>query len=199
MKPCLLALSLSGVLFLLTASVRAQETNKLPDAILVKDSQSPNRRERLVIVDNYGQGVAAGTVQVKEVKTGKILGYFEWSGFGEHPTEDVLTVLWRPDSRAFAISYEVTRGYVECKVYALEDERCVPVELPDFTARIARKYGLEIYPKGGEHPFKWLSGNRLEVDVYNRSWEENAHSTYRVTLRLPAHPVAAVEKIDPAP
>ena len=179
------------------ASVRAQDANKPPDAISIKDSRSPDGKKDLAIVDTSGNGMASGTAQVREIKTGKLLGTFEWSAFGEHATEDSFTVLWRPDSRAFAIKSEVARGYSECKVYALQNDACYPVQLPDFVKSIAARYHLEVSSKGGERPTRWLPGNRLVLDVYNRGFGEEAPYHYLVTLQLPVHPVATVASIRP--
>ena len=178
-------------------SAFAQDDNKPPDAISIKDSQSPDGKKNMVIIDHGYDGTASGTVQIREVKTGKLLSYFEWSGFGSHVGEDTFTVLWRPDSRAFAINSEVTRGYRECKVYALENDACYPVQLPNFVKSIADKYHLETMSKGGELPVKWLPGNRLVLDVYNRGFGEESPYHYEVTLQLPAHPVATVGPIRP--
>ena len=187
---------LLSVLCLFTL-IFAQDDNNPPDAIPIKDSQSPDGKKKMVIIDNGYAGTASGTVQIREVRTGKLLGYFEWSGFGVHATDEAFTVLWRPDSRAFAIHSEVTRGYSECKVYALEDDACYPVQLPNFVKSIADKYHLETMSKGGELPVKWLPGNRLVIDVYNRGFGEESPYHYEVTLQLPAHPVATVGPIRP--
>ena len=175
----------------------AQDYNNPPDAIPIKDSQSPDGKKNMVIIDHGYDGVASGTVQIREVKTGKLVSYCEWSGFGAHAGEDAFTVLWRPDSRAFAINSEVTRGYSECKVYALEDDVCYPVQLPNFVKSIADKYHLETRDKGNEQPVKWLSGNRLVLDVYNRGFGEEPPYHYEVILRLPARPVAVVGPMRP--
>ena len=175
----------------------AQDNDKPPDAIPIKDSQSPDGKKNMVIIDHGYEETASGTVQIREVKTGKLLGYFEWSGFGAHATGEAFTVLWRPDSRAFAINSEVTRGYSECKVYALEDDACYPVQLPNFVKSVADKYHLETMDKGNEQPVKWLPGNRLVLDVYNRGFGEDSLYDYEVTLRLPAQPVASVGPIRP--
>ena len=193
------AFALILCVFYQIAPASAQVDNQSPDAIPIKNSQSPDGKKNLVIIDHAYEGTASGTVQIREVKTGKLLSYFEWSGFGEHATEDAFTVLWRPDSRAFAINSEVTRGDGECKVYALKDGVCYPVQLPNFVQDIATKYHLEIGDKGDEKPVKWLSGNRLVLDVYNRGFGEEAPYHYLVTLQLPVHPVASVQTIQPVP
>lgn len=192
-----LLLSLYLALLSHSASALAQDDKTSPDAIPIGHSRSPDGQKEMVIVDHGYEGSASGTVQIRETKTGKLLSYFDWSGFGEHVTADAFTVLWRSDSRAFAIQSEITRGYSECKVYALENGVCYPVQLPNFVKAIADRYHLGTASKGSELPVKWLPNNRLVLDVYNRGFGEESPYHYEVTLQLPAHPVASVETIHP--
>ena len=153
-----------------------------PPAVTIKHSRSPDGRRDFAIVENEEfTGVASGTAEIRDVKTGKILGSFPWNGFGVHPGEESFKVLWRPDSRCFAINWEETRGFVTCAVYAWSKGGWLPVKLPDFGARslkLARAAGPSrvaidetLGGKGHETAVAWLPGNRLRIDAgYREMW-----------------------------
>ncbi len=135
----------------------------------------------VMVEDDADAGIATGTAKIRDVKTGEILGSFAWSGFGVRPGEEAFEVLWRPDSRCFAIHWEQTRGFVTCAVYAQSRGGWSPVKLPDFgkqglkLARAAGESHVAIEEnwggKGWETPSAWLRGNHLRVETAYRGIE----------------------------
>ena len=150
--------------------------------VVIKNSGSPDGRKDIVVVANdEDTGIAAGTAKIRDVKTGKVLGSFAWSGFGYgggNPGAEAFEVLWRPDSRCFAIKWELTRGFGTCAVYAQSRGGWSQVSLPDFgkaglkLARAAGEAHVAIEEnwggKGWENPSAWLPGNRLRVETAYR-------------------------------
>ena len=52
------------------------------EPILIEKSTSPDGRKEIIIVpSDEDTGIAAGTAKIRDVKTGKILWSFDWSGF----------------------------------------------------------------------------------------------------------------------
>jgi hypothetical protein len=102
--------------------------------ITITNSISPDGLRDITIVDanSVDVGEAAGTARIRDIKTGRTLGSFDWSGFGEHPDADAFKVLWRPDCKCLAISWEATRGFVRCAVYVESKSGWLEVQSPDF-------------------------------------------------------------------
>ena len=179
---CRLSLSLSIGLAVMASAEAKQAANVL------NQSRSPDGlKERVVVDANPGVdgGGASGTVSIREIKTGRSLCSFDWFGFSVHPDAATFqAILWRPDSKAVAVASEITRGYVECKLYLLAKGNCREVKLPDYVARVQKKCGVEFSDKGHELPVKWLEKDRLVIRVGNRASEKE----FQVTLKLVAQP-----------
>jgi hypothetical protein len=173
-SPSTILLILVGVL--LASFSRAADN----EPITINNSVSPDGRKNIVIIPGpEDTGVAEGTAKIRDIKTGHTLGSFEWSGFGGSPNADAFKVLWRPDNRCFAISFELTRGFVTCAVYAEYRNAWVKVELPDFykfELKMSRDAGPDhvqimeaMGGKGGEIPQAWLPNDCLRIEAAYRS------------------------------
>jgi hypothetical protein len=119
--------------------------------------------------DSEDVGEAAGMAQIRLVKTQKILGTFEWSGFGVHADALAFTVLWRPDCRCFAISWEINRGYMTGAIYAASAGGIwSEVKLPsdEYVDKIKRMSGVSELRSGKGHdtPEKWLPSGELMME-----------------------------------
>ena len=182
--------------------------------VTIERSQSPDGSKDLIIIPESGQGIAAGTAKIRDVKTEKILGSFDWSGFGEHATSDAFDVLWSPDSRCFAINWELTRGFVTCAVYAQTSHGWRQVKLPDLGKLSLEKAKAVGEPhayvdenwggKGHEMALAWLPGHRLRIETGYRGimnqdkggeWEQMYWFTFQI-VRIGHIPRPRVELKD---
>ena len=162
---------------------------------LIKDSRSPNGRIEIWIKPvNPNEGMAAGTAQIRDVKTQNILSPFEWSGFGVRllstDPDPAFTVLWRPDSKYFAIKYEEGRGWVTSAIYGLGGNgQWTEVKLPsdEYVNRIKKMSGVsELRGKGCERPKEWLSNGDLNLEFIDMGIEYGQEDVkaFVVTLRV---------------
>lgn len=143
------------------------------DPIEIRDSSSPDGSLFITITPSpEDEGVAAGLAEIRLRKSGKVVGEFEWSGFGVRADLDAFVVLWKPDNNAFTISYELTRGYMFYGVYVLHNKRWVEVKPPDYFKIIFKEGGFKSgYGKGYETPKVWLPNNLLKLDVGGRAYK----------------------------
>ena len=143
------------------------------EPIVIDDSQSPDGKYFLTIEPHEPEGVASGTAEIRLTKAKKIVGTFEWEGFGELPNATAFTVLWNKDSNAFAIFWEITRGYCTCAVYARTNGVWQNVNLPDYGAEIRRMEGKSSEGKGFDKPMTWLTDNELEIKLWWRTLDHD--------------------------
>jgi len=174
-------------LFVTTSFVIAQDNQP----VLIDNSRSPDGRMELWIKSSSNQGEAIGTAQIRMVKTGKIAGTFKWSGFGYKAGHDAFTVLWRPDSKCFAISWEESKGWMTGSVYAFsENKRWVEVKFPteQYGKAIKKLSGASaLRGKGCDTPEKWLPNDQLVVNFADEGIlydDVDAFKEYEVTLRV---------------
>ncbi len=178
-------LAASSLLVFSTPFLSAQSENSGSPQSPTRNSVSPDGSKEVIFRWTNPRIEGAGNIYIHILRTNKFLGPLPWVGFG-YPYE----TLWRTDGTAFAVKGEWARGYVVCRVYLMQrnGQYCL-VKTPELVRCVADKYHLETYGKGGEHPVEWLPGNRLAVDVYDRSWgpkdQGDVEQPYRVTLRLP--------------
>ncbi len=178
---------LLGLLLLWSGVAVAQDT-----PLLITNSRSPNGKAELWIKPpKEDEGVASGTAQIREVKTGKIVGTFEWSGFGVRADSDAFIVLWRADCKFFAIKYEQSRGWRSGAIYGLHNGgRWAEVKLPDteYDKAIKKLAGVsEFYGKGCDAPEKWLPNGDLMLIFADRNVvydHEDLFKEFEVTLRV---------------
>ncbi len=177
----------------------------------VRNSQSPDAHYALVIVpDSSGDG-ASGTLKIRDTATQKLSGAFEWGSFGLRVSEDSIdAVLWSSDSRCFAISWPVTRGYMGCALYAHSSRGWNQLPLPNYMSRIfKRSKVIEGMPaKGCETPKKWIAPNRLRIEVANQNIQEpsggDTMQLFWLTIAIETNkkthkPVATLKTIELAP
>lgn len=178
---CALVLLLSGVAV-------AQDA-----PFLIAHSRSPDGRIEIWIKPE--KGAAAGTAQIRAVKTQKISGTFDWSGFGVEVlstnADPAFTVLWRHDSRYFAIKYEEARGWMTGAVYGRSrNGRWLEVQMPrdGYMNAIKKVSGVsELFGKGCDSPVEWLSNGDLNLEFADRNVifdHEDLFKEYTVTLKV---------------
>jgi hypothetical protein len=143
--------------------------------------------------DNNDESEAAGTAQIRTVKTQKIIGTFDWSGFGVKVVapEPPFTVLWRPDNRYFAIGWEKTRGWVTGAIYGKNKAgKWEEVKLPsdEYDAAIKKMAGIaDLYGKGCEKPKEWLQNGDLVLQFFDRNLgfhDGDSEQEYLITLQI---------------
>jgi hypothetical protein len=141
------------------------------DPLTIDKSTSPDGKYFLTIEPGpLDTGAAVGTAQIREKKSNKVTGTFSWEGFGESPDANTFFVLWNNNDRAFAISSEVTRGYVDCDVYAMVDGKWQKVKLPNYVAQSLKRESVkEGSDKGYERPLVWIKGGVLKIQIYNKA------------------------------
>lgn len=136
------------------------------------------------------EGVAAGTAQIREVRNGRILGRFDWSGFGERADNTAFKVLWRSDSKYFAISYELSRGWMSGAIYGRNRAgHWAEIKLPSdaYVNGIKKMSGVAELSsgKGCETPKDWLSNGDLELEFCSENIffaDVDAMKEFEVTL-----------------
>ncbi len=141
------------------------------ETIPVPDSTSPDGKYRLLLQTGTREDVEQGTGKLLiEALPGKdIVATFNWEQFGHTSTEGAV-VLWRPDSRAFALSLETTKGFTDSFIYVRDRAGWKSVEVPEF--RPKQKPADEWKDRGkGEYTAKeWLKGDQLKMlfddDIY---------------------------------
>ncbi len=197
-------------------SLHAEPEQPIP----IENSSSPDGRKDIVIVpDDQDTGIASGTAKIRNIKTGEVLGSFEWGGFGVHAGSKSFDVHWCPDSRCFAINWERNRGFVTCAVYAQTSHGWRQIKLPDLgklSLKEARAVGeTHVYVdenyggKGHETALAWLPGHRLQIETGYRGimnqdkggdWEQLYWFTFQF-VGIGHIPRPRVELIDvqPAP
>ena len=141
------------------------------EVLLIQKSRSPDGRYEIWIEPYQSHGFAGGMAKIRNRKTGKYVGEFEWDGFGEHADDTSFEALWRSDDRYLAITWEETRGYMACTVYALQNHRCIEVKLPDDYVDYIRELSgvTELSEKGYHQPIRWLPHGQLEIEMGNRA------------------------------
>lgn len=168
-------------------------TNPGEPAYRIDKSMSPSEKLELWVKPFEGEGVASGTAEIREVKTGRILSAFDWSGFGVklRAPEPPFEIFWRKDSRYFAIRYEEARGWVTGAVYGqARDGRWVEVKLPkdEYAEAIKKRAGVaEFHGKGCESPTGWDSKGNLELLFTDRNLtygHEDLQKEFVVTLAV---------------
>jgi hypothetical protein len=174
--------------FLIATAASAQE-----EPIKISGSRSPDGKLELWIQPGpLDQGCALGTAQIRSVATGKTLDTFDWSGFGEAPDSKAFTVLWRPDCKYFAITWELTRGYVTSAVYGLHrNNRWTEVKLSfdEYNDTIKKMSRVSEFHsgKGYDMAVKWLPDGRLALesvcnDIYYAA--DGVFKKYAVILQI---------------
>ena len=161
-------------------------------SIRIDNSRSPNGKLELWIMPIKDTGEAAGTAQVRSVGNGRILGAFDWSGFGEEADSKAFKVIWRGDNHFFAISYELSRGYMSGAIYgSITRGHWIEVKLPtdDYVKRIKKMSGVEELKsgKGWETPKSWLPNGDLELEFGSEDIMFNdvdAMKDFVVTLKV---------------
>ena len=190
-----------------------------PESILIEKSGSPDGHKEIIIVPPDDDiGISSGTAKIRDVKTGKILGSFDWSGFGEHASSTSFQVLWSRDSRCFAINWELTRGFVTCAVYAQTSHGWHQIKLPDLGKLSSKKAKVagenHVYVdenwggKGHETALAWLPCHRLRIETgyrgitnqqEHRDWEQLYWFTFQIVgVRHTPHPRAELKSVEPA-
>ncbi|HVE15605.1 MAG TPA: hypothetical protein VNB29_02670 [Chthoniobacterales bacterium] len=178
----------------LTALVQAASIPDIP----INNSRSPDGTKDIVIEPMECDGIAHGVAKVREISTGKILGTFDWSGFGVQPDANAFTVLWRPDGKCFAITWERTRGFVTSAVCASFKDHWVKVDLPDFEKQIykmCREAGEKhvtideaLGGKGHETAELWLPDRSLRLEVGYRGIDnvdkDGTEQLFWITLHI---------------
>ena len=123
------------------------------------------------------------------------MGTFEWSGFGVHlaAPDPTFEVLWRSDSKYFAIKYEADRGWTTGTIYGRNDKGdWTELKLPDdeIDAAVKKMGGVkELHGKGCESPRQWLNNGDLELLIrgqkphlrQTRIWEKEFMVDLKVT------------------
>jgi len=174
----------------MTPAAEAQD-----EPLLISNSRSPNGKLEIWIKPvPLGQGYASGTSQIRSVATGKTLDTFEWSGFGESPDSKAFTVLWRPDCKFFAITWEISRGYVTSAVYGFDRNRgWTETKLPrDDYVGVIRKMNPPppeaASGNGHETAEKWLPDGTLALEFGSREIlyddDGNPEKEYVVILQV---------------
>ncbi len=175
------------IMLLLATATMAQD-----EPLLIKDSRSPDGKVEIWIKPpKEDEGVASGTVEIRQVQSQKVTGTFEWSGFGVHADSTAFIVFWRPDSKYFAIKYEETRGWMTGNVYGVhKNGRWTEVTMPTdkYDNTIKKLAGVtDFYGKGCDVPEKWVSNGDLDLDFADRNIiydHEDLFKEYTVTLRV---------------
>jgi len=177
----------SSLLVLLISSAALAENQSIP----IDSSLSPDGRIELWIQPGTDEGISSGAAQIREVKTGKLLGKFAWSGFGVKAGATSFEVIWRPDSRFFAIKWEENRGWMTGAVYGrLNNGQWVEVKRPseDYIKDIVKKCGVSgLYGKGCDVPSKWLPNGDLVFIFADRNLiydHEDLEKEFMVALRV---------------
>ena len=169
------------------------------ESIPIENSKSPTGQFSLAIVPLPDGGLAHGTAEIVRNQDGKIAGTFDWAGFGVTPDSTAFHVLWNSNERSLAISWELNRGYTTCAVYALEKGRWQRAALPNYVSQILKREKLtDGGGKGYEIPKKWLPGNTLKVQIYER----NVPYDYWAFLKLedsPTGPKMVLTKLERKP
>ena len=184
------------MLLVLTTVTMAQN-----QPLLIKDSRSPDGKLELWIKPPMeDEGEASGTVQIRQVQTQKLTGTFEWSGFGVHADSTAFIVLWRSDSKYFAIKYEETRGWMTGNVYGVhKDGRWTEVKLPieEYDKAIKKLAGVaDFYGKGCDSPVQWLLNGDLTLEFVDRNLiydHDDVEKEFVINLRV------ADQKKEPLP
>ena len=175
-------------IFLLASGASANE-----QPYRVDKSRSPDGRIELWIKPTNGEGEAAGVAQIREVKTGQTLSTFDWTGFGVQliAPDSPFAVLWRRDSRYFAIKFEETRGWTMGAIYGRGAKgQWVEVKMPsdEYTNAIKKMSGVsELYGKGGESPVEWARNGELVLEFVDRNLtynHEDLEKEFLVTLKV---------------
>jgi hypothetical protein len=160
---------------------------------LVKNSRSPDGRFELWITSD--EEAVAGTAQIRDAKTEKIVGTFDWSGFGAELVpanpEPPFQVLWRRDSKFFAIKWEAERGWTTGAVYGrIRNGEWSEVKMPSdqYDAAIEKLGGVtQLYGKGCDAPQNWMKNGDLVLEFVDRNLcfdHEDLEREFLITLKV---------------
>jgi hypothetical protein len=171
-----------------------------PHAIYLQQaSQSPDGQLEIVIEETGGDtGQAIGIARIQNRQTGKAAGSFEFFCFGVHPDTVSVKTLRRADSRCFAVWWQRTRGYTSFQLFILSQGQWISILLPDYIAPIRKLAGVKkLHTKGHEIPLKWLTGNRLLIEVGNSFLEKDFEVTLQISdATRTQKPKARIQKIE---
>ena len=171
----------------------------------IANSRSPDGKIELWINPGADEGESVGTAQIRDVKTGRIMDTFDWSGFGGRlvAPDPPFVVLWNPGSDYFAIKYEITRGWMTGAIYGRNGKgRWMEVKMPDdeYASAIEKMSGVkELYGKGCDVPKQWLKNGNLELLFVDRSLlyeHEDLEKEFMVDLKvkdLMGHPLKSAK------
>jgi len=109
-------------------------------------------------------------------------------------TEPPFDVLWRTDSKYFAIKWEETRGWMTGTVYGIsKDGHWVEVKMPEdkYENAIKKIGGISnLYGKGCDSPVQWLPNGDLDLEFVDRNLvyehEGDFEKEFVVSLRVEA-------------
>ena len=205
---------LACLLLIATVSVRASEGKEL----VIDGSRSPDGQLEISMVPDTDGEVAAGICKIREIKTGKLRGSFDWAGFGVLADSTSFNVLWRPDSRCFAISWELDRGYMTGTIYAPYRNKWVEIKYPEYLHEVLALYNKsvdgknisshDLSGKGCETPKAWLPNNELRIEITDRAFskpgEGDSAYLFWATFRIVdgtifSKPHAILKKVEFAP
>jgi hypothetical protein len=151
----------------------------------ITNSRSPDRQMEIWMKrPNTGSDLAEGIAQIRDRKSSKVIGTFAWSGFGRRADAEAFEVFWRPDSKSFAIKWELTRGWMAGAVYAMNAKhRWQEIKLPsaDYISKIKKLNRVtELYGKGCDVPEKWLSNSEVLMLFADRNISEPGEDSFRL-------------------
>jgi hypothetical protein len=142
----------------------------LPEAELVKNSESPDHQWAIFEVHAYdiGMPTTAIAVVVADVKRTRMLGYIDACNriAADFPDHRYLDIKWAPGSTYLALHDSTARNSV-LHLYHVTETGLTPLHLPDLKQAALKQLDLtgQKVSSSGQIPIRWTSPDTLLIQV----------------------------------
>lgn len=165
-------------------------------SVKIEDATSPDGSFRLEAVADSDETCR---VDVRSVRDKKVSGQIKVEGFHADDSRHTVEVLWREDSKAFALNISQGRNVTYCQIFVQSGDSWKEVAVPEKPVDQVRKKANT--PDGKEQEYfnatKWLPQDRIDFSFQGNIFEEY-HLIYRLVSSGKKPRLVFVETIDPA-
>jgi hypothetical protein len=139
------------------------------DAVELKDSTSPNGAFFLAIeLTPDNSSGAPGVIEFCRGADRSVLCSLDYYQYSPVFTATSAKVLWRSDSRAFALSTDSSKNFYSSSIYTCVESKWIEIEVPTPETEYIEKNGWETRSEGEFAIVRWLSESTLKM-LYDNS------------------------------
>jgi hypothetical protein len=135
------------------------------NVVTIAESTSPNGSYYITIDHAPDPAERNDQLEIRSTRTKDVLGSFDWGQFYPNVSENSANVLWKSDSKAFAVSSQQDRHGSGSQVYALNGGHWLEVEIPFFQPSLPPGQHWEGTGRGSYVASGWLENNVLRMNL----------------------------------